>query len=207
MELVWEAAVDGYIRNKQEAIRSHRKTMIAKYCLTWPLIIFIPIWIFGMLFMQAPQKWKTEDVLYAGISQEQIGLQRGKSWVLNTQSGRQFVIPTGQIDPLDLDEVLEPGQRCTLVYSQTLFGVKHIEAFRVGERSMLIVEDSILKWEQEQRDCRSALWITIILELIALTCVDRLWCKQEYRSIKKLQEDIARREEKIAGNAAKREVK
>ena len=59
------------------------------------------------------------------------------------------------------------------------------------------VEKFISQYEKERNEMFLAIGVTIILEVIAVILLDRLACKKLYAEIRKLKQDIARREEKI----------
>lgn len=48
--------MDGYIKNKQEAIRETRKTIRYKYALTFVILLYIPVWLFGIYGTQKPEE-------------------------------------------------------------------------------------------------------------------------------------------------------
>lgn len=190
--------MDGYVKNKKEALRSVRKSIFWKYAITFPILLFIPVWLFGIYSLGSPDDWKYTEVVYSHISSETIGLQRGKSTVLNTEDGRKYVIPEKLVSVEHLKEMLIAGETYSLVYSETIAGGDHIEELYNGQSMFLDDSVSSAAWEKERRECFLALYITIGLEIILLIFIDRLWCKGEYAKIKKIRQDIEKRNARLA---------
>jgi len=190
--------VDGYIKNKTEAIKSVRKSILGKYSLTFLIIILIPFWLLALAGNQPPKKWTQAEIVFSHISLEQIGLQRGRSYVLNTQDGKQFVIKSKLVDMDDLSEYLTSGNTYHLVFSSTAAGENHIEALSDDHMIIQNLENSITQWKMEQQGSIIAIIVTAIVEVIALILIDSLWCKQEHSQIRKLKADIKRRKDYIA---------
>ena len=189
--------VDGYIKNKTEAIISVKKTILLKYLITFFILILVPVWLFAIAVNQHPDKWTQTDIVFSHISQERIGLQRGQSYVLNTQDGRQFVIKSKFVNVDDLSDCLISGDTYRIVFSNTIAGGDHMEALSGNNIVFQNLEKSVAQWEQEQQECVIAIIVTLIIEIVALLLIDRLWCKKEHSQIQKLKADIARRKEHI----------
>lgn len=190
--------MDGYVKNKKEALRSVRKSIFWKYAITFPILLFIPVWLFGIYSLGSPDDWKYTEVAYSHISSETIGLQRGRSNVLNAEDGRKYVIPSKLVSVEHLKEMLVAGETYSLVYSETIAGGDHIEELYNAENTFLDHSVSSAAWEKDRQECVLALYITIVLEIIALIVIDRLWCKGEYAMIKKLRQGIEKRNARIA---------
>lgn len=190
--------MDGYIKNKKEALRSVKKSIFWKYAITFPILLFIPAWLFGIYSLGSPDDWKYTEVVYSHISSETIGLQRGRSNVLNAEDGRKYVIPSKLLPVEHLKEMLVAGETYSLVYSETIAGGDHIEELYNAENTFLDHSVSSAAWEKDRQECVLALYITIVLEIIALIVIDRLWCKGEYAMIKKLRQGIEKRNARIA---------
>lgn len=190
--------MDGYVKNKKEARRSIRKSIFWKYAITFPILLFIPVWLFGIYSLGSPDDWKYTQVVYSNISSETIGLQRGKSDVLNAEDGRKYVIPSKLVSVEHLEEMLVAGETYSLVYSETIAGGDHIQELYDAQNIFLDNAVSGAAWEKERQGCVLALYITIGLEMIALIFIDRLWCKGEYAKIKKLRQDIEKRNARLA---------
>ena len=189
--------MDGYIKNKTEAMQSLKRNILGKYSITFFILILIPVWLFALAANQRPEKWTHKDIVFSHISQERIGLQRGRSYVLNTKDGKQFVIKSKFVNVDDLSDCLTSGNTYRIVFSNTIAGGDHMEA--LSEDNMVIqnLEKSIAQWEREQQETFIAIIVTLIIEAVALILIDRLWCKKEYSEIKKLKADIKRREERV----------
>lgn len=186
---------DGYIKNKKEAIRSVRRAIYSKYAFTVFIFIWLPVWLFCLLIndQYGPKKWEQVEVTFSHFSEERIGLQRWHSKVINTKDGRKFVVPTKRISVEELEAVLSPGDVCTITHSKILSGGKPIETLSCKGMVLLSREDAESRWQKEHNEIILAIWITILLAVAALTLIDRLWCKPEYKRIKKLKADIDRR--------------
>lgn len=189
--------MDGYIKNKAEAIKSVKKAILAKYLITFLIMIFIPVWLLALVTNQPPEKWTHATIVFSHISKEQIGLQRWSHYVLNTQDGRQFVINLNFVNMDDLSVHLVSGNTYQLVFSNTIAGGDHMKA--LSDDNMIIhdLETSIAQWEQEQQGTITAIIVTLIIEIVALILIDRLWCKKEYAQIQKLNADIKRRQDHV----------
>lgn len=190
--------MDGYIKNKKEAICSVRKSIFWKYALTFPILLFIPVWLLGICGVGSPDDWKDTEVVYSHISSETIGLRRGKSNVLNAEDGRKYVIPSKLIAAEHLKEMLVAGETYSLVYLETIAGGDHIEELYDVQNTFLDRSVSVAAWEKERQECALALHTTMGLEMIALILIDRLWCKGEYAKIRKLRLDIKKRSARVA---------
>lgn len=191
--------MDGYIKNKKEAIKSVRKTIFGKYSITFLIISLIPVWLFVLLISQPPEKWTHKEIVFSHISQERIALQRWRSYVLNAEDGSQFVINSRFVDVDALSDYLVSGNTYHLVFSNTIAGGDHMEALSDGNMIIQDLESSIDQWEWEQQEAIMAIIVTLIIEIVALILIDRLWCKKEYAQIRKLKADIQRRRRRIEG--------
>lgn len=191
-----DGPMDGYIKNKKEALRSVRKGIFWKYAITLPILLFILVWLFGIYSLGSPEDWKVTEVVYSHISSETIGLQRGKSDVFNAEDGRKYVIPAKLLPVEHLQEMLVPGETYCLVYLETIAGGDHIEELYNAQNTFLDHAVSGAAWEKERQECFLALYITIGLEMLALIIIDRVWCKEEHARIQKLRQDMKKRNAK-----------
>ena len=191
-----DGPMDGYIKNKKEALHSVRKGIFWKYAISFPILLFIPVWLFGIYSLGSPEDWQYTEVVYSHISSEAIGLQRGKSDVFNAEDGRKYVIPSKFLPVEHLQEMLVPGETYCLVYSETIAGGDHIEALYNAHNTFLDHAVSGAVWEKERQEGVLALYITIGLEMLALFIIDRLWCKEEHARIQKLRQDMEKRNSK-----------
>lgn len=191
-----DGPMDGYIKNKKEALRSVRKGIFWKYAITFPILLFILVWLFGIYSLGSPEDWKVTEVVYSHISSETIGLQRGKSDVFNAEDGRKYVIPSKLLPVEHLQEMLVPSETYCLVYSETIAGGDHIEALYNAQNTFLDHAVSGAAWEKERQECVLALYITIGLEMLALIIIDRVWCKEEHARIQKWRQDMEKRNAK-----------
>lgn len=189
--------MDGYVKNKAEAIATVRRVIIYKYATTFLILIFIPVYLLALAGNQPPKKWTQTAIKYSHISREQIGLRRGHGYVLNSQDGRKFVINPKSVDLDYLSESLLPGSTYNLVFSNTIAGGDHMEALFDESAVFQDLNDSISRWKREQREAVVAIIVILVVEIVALILIDRLWCKKEYCQIRKLKEDINHREERI----------
>ena len=189
--------MDGYIKNKKEAIASVKKTIFSKYAITFFILISVPVWLFALAANQPPEKWTHTEVRFSHISRERVGLQSGYSYVLNAQDGRKFVIKSKYVDVTNLSDNLVPGNTYFLVFSDTIAGGDHMEALFDEIVVFQDVNDSILQWEREQQEVVVAIIVTLVTEVVAVILIDGLWCKKEYSKIGKLKADIKRREDRI----------
>lgn len=185
--------MDGYIKNKKMAITVARKTIVAKYTTTWFILIFIPIFVFGIMTHQAPEEWISIEVEYSYISQSHIGLSRGRRTVLNAKDGERYVLNPKYVDVEELRKALIPGQKYSLVYSRLPIGEMVIEALSDQDTVYQDIEESYLHWRQEHRHLIHSILVIVGIEFVALVLVDRLWCKPEHDKIRKLKADIERR--------------
>lgn len=189
--------MDGYIKNKTEAIKAVRKSIFYKYAVTFLIVIFIPVWLFALAVNQPPENWTHTEIVFSHVSQERIGLRRGRSHVMNTQEGRQFVINSKFVDVDELSNYLVPGNTYRIVFSNTIAGGDHMKALSDDNVVFQSLDDSVAQWEQEQRKSVIAIIITLVIEVVVLILIDRLWCKDEYAQIQKLRADIKHREDSL----------
>ena len=186
--------MDGYIKQKRKEISSLRRTILCAYSVTIWILIFIPIWYFAIFTNQRPADWKSTEIVFSHMSEEFFGFRKTKEKVLNAQDGRQFIIKYLPVDTLE--ESMVPGQEYSLVYSDAVAGGNEMEALYDGERVLWELEDSVAIWNQQKRKYITAIVVTIGLEVLALFLIDLLWCKKMHQEIKKLREDISRREQR-----------
>ena len=140
-----DGPMDGYIKNKKEALHSVRKGIFWKYAISFPILLFIPVWLFGIYSLGSPEDWQYTEVVYSHISSEAIGLQRGKSDVFNAEDGRKYVIPSKLLPVEHLQEMLVPGETYCLVYSETIAGGDHIEALYNAHINISMIATSEIK--------------------------------------------------------------
>ncbi len=187
--------MDGYIKNQLLAIRSLRITMTWKYATTFLILIFLPVWLFGLAIDVPPEEWIHTEVVYSHISYELIGLRRFQDHVLNTQDGAQFVISRKDVSVDLLEEQLISGQAYNIVYSTTIAGGNQMEALSAGDTIYQDLNASIGRWRDQRQWLIHALLVTLAVEAVALLLIDRLWCKKERKLIKKHRANIHRRQE------------
>ncbi len=185
--------MDGYIKNQLLAIRSLRIAMAWKYATTFLILIFLPVWLFGLAIDVPPEEWIHTEIVYSHISREMIGLRRFQDHVLNTRDGAQFVIRPKGVSVDTLKEQLAPGQVYSLVYSATIAGGNQIEALSDGDTVYQHIDTSINDWNDQRQFLIRAIYVTLGAEALALILIDRLWCKKEYEQIKKHRANIQRR--------------
>lgn len=187
--------MDGYIRNKQEAIASARRAIIGKYSITILIWMMIPVWLsLGLLDNPNPDRWIGTEIVYSHISREQMGFRRGKDDVLNTADGQRFVF--GGVSAQVLEEELIPGQTYTVVYAPIISGGNGINALYDENREYISMESSVAQWEQNRVSYSVAVFATAGIGILSLVLIDRLWCRKEHEKIQKLREDVVRREKK-----------
>ena len=185
--------MDGYIKNQRLAIRALRIAIFWKYATTFLILIFIPLWLFGLAVDRPPKEWVHTDIVYSRISYEQVGLRRFKDYVLIDGDGTRFVIKQKDV-PVDLlEKQLVPGQVCSIVYSTTIAGGNQMEALSVGDMVFQHIDPSVSYWSDRRQFLIRAIYVTLAAEALALFLIDRLWCKKEYQQIKKHRANIHRR--------------
>ena len=185
--------MDGYIKNQLLAIRSLRIAMAWKYATTFLILIFLPVWLFGLAIDVPPEEWIHTEIVYSHISFERIGLRRFQDHVLNTRDGAQFVIRPKDVSVDTLKEQLTPDQVYSLVYSATIAGGNQIEALSDGDTVYQHIDTSINDWNDQRQFLIRAIYVTLGAEALALILIDRLWCKKEYEQIRKHRANIQRR--------------
>ncbi len=185
--------MDGYIKSKKEAITSARRTILYKYACTFLILAFLLLWLFALAVNRPPAEWTHTEIVFSHLSEEKVGMRKGRDCVLNTQDGRKFVVLTRHVDEDELSRRLVRGETYSLVYSDTIAGGDHMEALYRGTEILHSLDDSIARWEREQQNFAWALLATLALEGVALLLIDRLWCKAEHSRIRKLKSDIKRR--------------
>ena len=185
--------MDGYIKNQLLAIRSLRITMAWKYATTFLILIFLPLWLFGLAVDRPPKEWIHTEIVNSHISYEQVGLRRFMDHVLIDRDGTRFVIRKKDVSVDLLEEQLIPGQVCSIVYSTTIAGGNQLEALSAGDTVYQHIDTSVSYWNGQRRFLIRAIYVTLALEVLALILIDRLWCREEHRRIKILREKIARR--------------
>ena len=189
--------MDGYIKNKKEAIKSARRGILWSYAITFIILIFIPLWIFIITTNQPPEKWTQAEIVFSHITEESVGFTNVTSYVLNTQDGKKFVIQSRYVDVQDLSANLIPGNRYRIVFSNTIAGGDHMEALSDNSVILQDLDRSIVRWQKEQHEMVIAIIVTLVIEALALVLIDRLACNKLYAEIAKLKADIKRREAKI----------
>ncbi len=189
--------MDGYIKNKNIAIKKVRKSILNKYgFITFLILIFIPVWLIGMVAEQPPEKWTHDNIVFSHISRGPYIRYVGSPYLLNAQNGDRFVIKPRMVSIDDLSESLVPGRVYSIVYSNTIAGGDHIQALSDETTVYQDLNKSISKWKNKQKEMIIAIILTLLIEIIAIILIDRLWCKKEHLQIKKLKNDIKRREER-----------
>lgn len=186
--------MDGYIKNKKAAIREQRLTILYKYLCTFPILLFVALWLFFLVTEQPPEKWTHREILFSHISVEPLG--RSRYPFLYAQDGKKYPITSKEAAGVVLTERLIPGERYTLVFSDGLMSVDYAEGLYDDDTVYLDLDTSIARWEERQKEYMDALKITAAIELGAILLIDWLWCSTEYSRIEKLKADIKRREER-----------
>ena len=189
--------MDGYIKNKKQAIRSQWRWIFGKYSIVIiPLVMLCALLMFSeFVAHQNPKKWKEETVTFAGFGEMWLLLNRDMSDALITEDGRQF--HTGSEERLQ--DVLVIGEEYTIVYSTNLKG-KVLEGLSKDGTVYIDVNDSAKAWRESAAYVLKITGWTVAVMITAILLIDRLWCKKEHAQIRELQTDIARREMRIRNN-------
>jgi len=189
--------MDGYIKNKRQAIRSVWSGIVGKYSIVAiPLILLCVLLLFSELVAhQNPKRWKEETVQFAGFGEMWLLLNRNMSDALITEDGRKF--HTGSAERLQ--NVLNVGEEYTIVYSTNLKG-KVLQGLSKDGTVYIDVNDSAKAWRESAVYVLKITGWTVAVMITAILLIDRLWCKKEHAQIRKLQTDIARREMRIRNN-------
>lgn len=183
--------MDGYIKNKKQAIRSQWRWIFGKYSIVIiPLVMLCALLMFSeFVAHQNPKKWKEETVTFAGFGEMWLLLNRDMSDALITEDGRQF--HTGSEERLQ--EVLVIGEEYTIVYSTNLKG-KVLEGLSKDGIVYLDVNDSVNAWRETATHVLKFVGWIVAMMVLAILLIDRLWCKKEHAQIKRLKADIVKRE-------------
>ena len=122
--------MDGYIKNKRQAIRSVWSGIVGKYSIVAiPLILLCILLLFSeFVAHQNPKRWKEETVRFAGFGEMWLLLNRNMSDALITEDGREF--HTGSAERLQ--NALVVGEEYTIVYSSNL---NHINCYSSNTNS------------------------------------------------------------------------
>ena len=185
--------MDGYIKNTKKTIRVYRETIFCKYLFTLGIVLFIFAWLLFFVCEKPPEKWKSTEIVFSHITVERLNLNHRPSNVLNSQDGEKFVISSRYISVDDL----VPGKVYSLVYTTTIWGLHYTKALSDEDTVLQDLNDSILRWESEQREIVIAIFVTLGIEIVALILIDRLWCKKEHAQIRLLKEKIKQRQERM----------
>lgn len=189
--------MDGYIKNKNIAIRSVRKTIFYKYAYALLIVLFIPVMLFAIAVNQPPEKWTHTDIVFSHISYERIEMRKHNDYVLNTRSNDQFVMQMPDKSVEEISEHLISGKLYSVVYSNSIAGGDILEALSDKDGVYLDLDNSIAEWKKEQKTYTIVIVIFLIIEIIVLIIIDRVACKNDHYQIKKLKEDIERRKKRM----------
>ena len=189
--------MDGYIKNKRQAIRSVWSGIVGKYSIVAiPLILLCILLLFSeFVAHQNPKRWKEETVRFAGFGEMWLLLNRNMSDALITEDGREF--HTGSAERLQ--NALVVGEEYTIVYSSNLKG-KVLEGLSKDGTVYIDVNDSAKAWREAAAYVLKITGWTVAVMTVAILLIDRLWCKKEHAQIRKLKAEVARREMRIRNN-------
>ena len=140
--------MDGYIKNKQQALRSVRRGMIGKYSVAAVPLILLCVLVLFVQFVahQNPKRWKEETVTFAGFGEMWLLLDRDMSDALITEDGRRFY--TGSTE--QLQNALIVGEEYSIVYSSNLTG-KHLEGLSKNGIIYIDVQKTAQAWREDAR--------------------------------------------------------
>lgn len=189
--------MDGYIKNKRQAIRSVWSGIVGKYSIVAiPLILLCILLLFSeFVAHQNPKRWKEETVRFAGFGEMWLLLNRNMSDALSTEDGREF--HTGSAERLQ--NALVVGEEYTIVYSSNLKG-KVLEGLSKDGTIYIDVNDSAKAWREAAAYVLKITGWTVAVMTVAILLIDRLWCKKEHAQIRKLKADVVRWEMRIRNN-------
>ncbi len=184
--------MDGYIKSKQNQIKLAKRAIMAKYSVT---ILFLVVLIVPhIIFLEpAPAEWKQEVITISNIQKERLGIRRFQDDVVVTSKGEKFALPALSAEQ---KEALIIGGQYTITYASVCF-VNNIVGMTKDTTVLIDTDSAVASWEQDQIVAHRIIAIVFILEVIALVLIDRCWCKPEYTQIRKLKQDIIRRQGRI----------
>ena len=188
--------MDGYIKDKQKTICSLRMTIFWKLFITFPLVLLLFVWIFGLCVMQPPAGWEEMDIIFHQFKYDNIGLRRWKEHILITEDGTEFVLSPNLMSIDRLKAQLIQGNKYRICYSTT-FGVNDLRSISYNNETIIDRNVSESYFSEKQREIYIAIAVTALIELMALFLIDSLWCKTEHSQIKKQRMAILRRSNRV----------
>lgn len=187
--------MDGYIKNKQRKIAEQRKAIRWSYCYTFPIVMILFVCMFGLGYNAPPKQWHDIQVVCSRVSKHTVG-RTGKNAFLHTTDGQIFLIKSRNYTADEAEEILVPGKTYQLTYSNSMI-YKYVEALSTEEEILISLEESLSKYESNNKTGKNVFVVLVAVEIVALILIDRLGCKKMYAEIKRLKQDIAIREEKL----------
>lgn len=206
--------MDKYIENRKKEIKELRKKLFKETLNGFLLaLLIVPIWLFAAVIAfftfkeMPPEKWVETEIVYKNISSDNWHARYGDRIVyfLNSEDGGEYIIPEDRISPEELKKGLEPGKTYKIVYSRAQLGSgwEYLEGLSGKWENYLDVSESIEEFKDERDSGIKIIIYTLIIQLFisSLICAGHIrfigMNKQIKNNIRKTEEKIAEREEKL----------
>ncbi|MBE7016876.1 MAG: hypothetical protein E7420_01775 [Ruminococcaceae bacterium] len=192
--------MDSYIQKRSERIKTLQITIVIKYSLCVFLLMSLPLWISAMFAQPKPETWQRAEVVCSEVREEE-----GRKYsygVIEAETGESYLFENSIITYEQLNEAVESGDKCSIVYASSAEGILIGKAVSVEDSSIIDEEFAVEKWAQSRKTGYMTIAGIIVAALIALLLIDRIWCKSDKQEIKQLKAEIAKRESKKAERKA-----
>ena len=192
--------MDSYIQKRSERIKTLQITIVIKYSLCVFLLMSLPLWVSAMFAQPKPETWQQAEVVCSEVREEE---GRNYSYgVIEAETGESYLFENNIITYEQLNEAVESGDNCSIVYASSSEGILIGKAISVEGSSIIDEEFAAEKWAQSRKTGYMTIAGIVVAALIALLLIDRIWCKSDKQEIKQLKAEIAKRESKKAERRA-----
>ncbi len=187
--------MDSYIEKRQSAIKSIHINMMIKYSLCVFLLMSLPIWISAMHTQPKPDTWHSLETVCTEVSVDRSG-ETPYAYILG-EDGTKFLFDPKLVDAETISEGVSAGDECSLMYAD--FGKsenKYAKALSVDGEVLLDEQTSVEYWESSHKTSLLAIFGTIAAAAVSALLIDRLWCKNDRAEVRRLRDEIRKREDK-----------
>ncbi len=187
--------MDSYIEKRRQAIKNLHINMMIKYSLCVFLLFSLPIWISAMHTQPNPDTWHSLDTVCTEVGVDRSG-ETPYAYIIG-EDGTRFLFDPNIVSADKVSGGVSTGDECSLMYAD--FGKsenKYAKALSVDGKILLDEQTSVEYWESSRQKSLTAIAGTIAAAAVSALLINRIWCKNDHAEVRRLRDEIQKREEK-----------
>lgn len=186
-----------YMQKREKKIQQLRRWIFARWAVALVFLLFAGLFSMGLWVPDAPTEWRSATLQYHNVKKEWIPGKKHKEVVITGLDGSKYVVQrNSEITLEELEALLESGKSYSATYATTPLGVKQLCGLYREDQVLIPMEYYVALWQKQRDRCSAAIWISLGMGVLSWILIDRIWCRELYKEIRKYKEEINRRIEK-----------